>query len=247
MMHRAAAGRRPPFADRPTFGRSFKWFVLLLPLFVPLAPGPAAATGYEMFPAASLSTGTVTGEKPQSKLWYHDGSWWAILYGPDGVAFYEHLGTAWLRGTFVDAILASSGTSDVKWNGDRLLVLVYNSSPKYFEFTYDRSLRVWNLVSGFPVAVPKPSGAETMVLEQDSSGRAWVAVEGGGSIKAYCTTSADRRTWSSSCASAHRTATKFRATTCPPPNHLSSAANSSRASSTRRGTARGRGAPSSCW
>jgi len=30
----------------------------------------------------------VTGDKPQSKIWYHDGYYWCILQGPSGVAFY---------------------------------------------------------------------------------------------------------------------------------------------------------------
>ena len=198
MMHRASAGGRSSSAERLTIGRAVAGLALSLPFLFLLTAQPAAAQGYEMFPASGLSSTTVTGEKPQSKLWYHDGSWWAILRGADGVAFYEKLGEKWLRGTFVDAVLASSGTADVKWSGERLLVLVYSGSPKYFEFTYDASLRVWNLAPGFPVAVPKPYGAETMVIEQDSSGRAWIAVEGSGSVKVYYTTSADRRTWTTS-------------------------------------------------
>ena len=63
-------------------------------------PGMALAAGFEMFSTVSFSTG----EKPQSKLWYHDGSYWAVLRGPDGVAIYEKVGSSWVRGTFLDAV-----------------------------------------------------------------------------------------------------------------------------------------------
>ena len=46
-----------------------------------------------------------------------------------------------------------------------------------------------------PVKVPRPSGAETMVLESDSQGRACAVVEGSTNVNVYYTTSADRRTW----------------------------------------------------
>ena len=154
---------------------------------------PALAAGYDMFATSAASTG----EKPQSKVWYHDGSYWCVLKGPEGVAIYEKVGGAWVRGAFADAVLSSSGRADVKWDGMHLFVLVYTSSPKVFKFSYDAAARVWELVSGFPVSVPNPSGSETMVLEEDSTGRLWTTAEGGGNVNVYYSTSADQRTWSS--------------------------------------------------
>ncbi len=151
----------------------------------------AHAAGSVMF-----ASGASTGEKPQSKLWYHDGSYWCILRGPSGLAFYEKVGTAWVRGTFTGAVLQSSGNADVKWSGTTLSVLVYAGTSKLYEYTYNTTLRIWVPAVGFPVTVPNPSGSETMVLERDSSGRQWTAVEGGSKINVYYSTSADHRTWS---------------------------------------------------
>ncbi len=53
----------------------------------------AVAAGATMFSTLPFSTG----EKPQSKLWYHDGSYWGVLRGPDGVAIYEKAGANWQR------------------------------------------------------------------------------------------------------------------------------------------------------
>jgi hypothetical protein len=199
MVHHSAPGRSAS-GDRAgsTVRRCIAATIAVACAAFGLASPARAATanmGTPIF-SANLSSGTVTGEKPQSKLWYHDGSWWAILHGPNGVAFYEKLGDVWYRGAFMDAVLASSGEADVKWDGQRLMVLVYATTSQYFEYTYDASLRVWNLVPGFPVAVPRPSGSETMVMETDSAGRAWITAEGNNAVNVYYTTSADRRTWS---------------------------------------------------
>jgi len=168
--------------------------VMLLAIIVALGVAPAAgAVGTRAFSAHSYSTG----EKPQSKTFYHDGSWWCIVDGPDGVAFYEKVGNELVRGTFANAVLQPSGFADVRWNGTNLFVLVFAGSSTFYKYTYNDGSRSWVLVSGFPVAVPTPSGSETMVMDVDSSGRVWATAEGGGNINVYHTTTADQRTWSS--------------------------------------------------
>ncbi len=176
---------------RAAFLRQFSRSLVLAVVIA--CPAVAAAVGTQMFTTQPASTG----EKPQSKIWYHDGSYWAIVLGPDGVAFYEKVGNAWVRGTFANAVLASSGQADVKWNGTNLFVLNHASTVRLFKYTYAASTRTWQLVSGFPVTVPSPGDSETMVLEQDSTGRLWATTESGGSIRAYYSTSADHRTWNS--------------------------------------------------
>lgn len=143
------------------------------------------------------TTSGSTGEKPQSKIWYNDGSYWAALRGPNGSAIYEKQGSNWVKGAFMDADLTSGGHADVKWNGSELFILMYTSTCKLFKYSYDPSQRVYELYSGFPVTVPNPSGSETMVLEQDSTGRLWTCAEGGNDINVYYSTSADHRSWSS--------------------------------------------------
>lgn len=156
-------------------------------------PDDRIDAGFDMFATSAASTG----EKPQSKIWYHDGAYWAVLKGPDGLAIYEKQGSTWVRGTFANAVLTSGGNADVKWSGTNLYVLVYASTSRVYEYTYNSGARSWVLTSGFPVTVPNPSGSETMVLESDSAGRLWTAVEGGGNINVYYSTSADRKTWTS--------------------------------------------------
>jgi len=153
--------------------------------------GPVAAVGTQMFATVPASTG----EKPQSKIWYHDNSYWAILQGPGGVQFYEKVGSSWQAKTFANAILTAAGNADVKWNGTHLFVLVYAPTVRLYKYTYVSASRAYALVSGFPITLANPSGSETMVLDQDSSGRLWASAEGDGNIYAYYSTSADHRTW----------------------------------------------------
>src|SRR5262249_41702174 len=152
--------------------------VFAVVLALPIA---AFAAGTAMFSTLAGSTG----EKPQSKIWYHAGSYWAVLRGPDGLAIYEKQGSSWVRGRVTNAVLASNGKADVKWNGKDLFVLNYQSTTRVFKYTYNATARTWSLGAGFPVTVPNPSGSETMVLEQDSSGRLWIVAEGGNHINVY--------------------------------------------------------------
>lgn len=166
----------------------------LFTLLVLLAGGVsvAGAAGF-----AITGSGEGTGEKPQSKLWYNDGQWRGILKKlGHGLHFYEFTGSDWVLSQFVDASLGVGGTADVKWNGEELFVLAYSDHPQLFAYTYDTALRVFNLRPGFPVPLPIADGSETMVLDQDSTGRLWATYEGGeGAIYVCWSTSDDHREW----------------------------------------------------
>jgi len=154
-----------------------------------------AAVGFQAF---ATTNDAATGEKPQSKLWFHDGSFWAAIQGPQGVAIFEKNGNTWVQTASMDAVLAPLGNCDVKWDGTRLFILVYNTTPQLFKYSYDAALRIWLLESGFPVTLPRPSGSETMVLDEDSTGRLWAVAEGNTNICVYSSLSADHRIWSTS-------------------------------------------------
>jgi hypothetical protein len=138
-----------------------------------------------------------TSDKPQSKIWYNDGFYWAVLETGDGSHIMKLDGGNWTEGQRVDTHLDSgdAGHEDVLWNGTNLFVLVYSSNPSLYKFAYDTAADTYTLLAGFPVSFDIASGSETMVMDQDSSGRLWAAYEAGGSIYAAYTTSADHKTW----------------------------------------------------
>ncbi|UCE01745.1 MAG: hypothetical protein JSW67_10770 [Candidatus Latescibacterota bacterium] len=140
-----------------------------------LGAQPARAAGYAMF------DGVRTGEKPQSKLFHHDGSWWTAVHGPSGIGIYEKQGNLWQLTT----LLGGSGKTDVKISGNDLFVLAFSSDPELYKLAWDAVQRDWDLLPGFPVSVPQIQGAEALVLEQDSTGRLWYVGEGESLIQAY--------------------------------------------------------------
>jgi hypothetical protein len=127
-----------------------------------------------------------TGEKPESKLWFHDSVWWASLWSNAGNAYHIHrlnLATqCWEdTGTALDPRLETK--ADVLWDGSQLLVAshVYDGSGEpapagergeVFRYDYDPGTQTWSLEPGFPVEINEVE-SETLVIDIDSSGQLW--------------------------------------------------------------------------
>ena len=114
-----------------------------------LVPGVALAAGDILGPV------TATADKPQSKVWYNDGYYWAILESSDGSHFFKLVSGTWVEEEFVDSRIdhGIEGHEDVLWNGTELFVMVYSSRPRLYKYTYDATLDVYNLLPGFPVSL----------------------------------------------------------------------------------------------
>ena len=50
---------------------------------IPTASGANANVGFVDDPFGPLTQSDATADKPQSKLWFNDGSWWAVMFHPD--------------------------------------------------------------------------------------------------------------------------------------------------------------------
>jgi hypothetical protein len=135
---------------------------------------------------AESSGGAITGEKPESKLWFHDNQWWASMVSPANAGAHTiwRLGqTSWTdTGVVIDSRPASK--EDVLTVGGTLYVASRASSGlggnKLRRFTYTGSS--YQLDSGFPVTLPG-AGEETLTVARDSTGRLWVTYESGSSIR----------------------------------------------------------------
>ena len=171
--------------------------VLLTGFMLPGVNASAQATGFRDFSFAN-SDGfrAPTGSKPESKVWFNDGNWWAVLFNPDlhGSDIYrlDASSQTWTdTGTPVDD--RPTAKSDTLWDqSSGKLYLVSNlhdnsagpsSDPtvwgRLYRFSYDAGSRGYSLDSGFPVTVTKGT-EETLTLAKDSSGMLWVAyVESG--------------------------------------------------------------------
>lgn len=124
-----------------------------------------------------------TADKPQSKLWFNDGIWWAVLIDSVGREYgIERLDWATQRwtdtGTVVDE--RPSAHVDALWDGRHLYVVSGGSKPspsqavRLTRFSYDSVHGRYQRDPDFPVALTA-SGVQAVNLTKDSKGRLWVS------------------------------------------------------------------------
>jgi hypothetical protein len=99
-----------------------------------LAAGVAQAavpTTYQDFAYTSTVTSNPTADKPQSKLWFQDGSWWSLMLSPsDNVVHIFELRAdhTWRdTGTVVDS--RSNSTGDALWTRTRTSSTWHRARP----------------------------------------------------------------------------------------------------------------------
>ena len=171
---------------------------------VSVAQAPAAVAASLDFGIASQSfagfaTSTPTAPKPESKLWYAQGSWWADMASTaTGGYTIERLDRG--SSTWVDTGVALDGRgntqADVLWNGQHLFVashVISSSSSTALNNQPARLLRYswtgsgWAPDAGFPVVISTYS-AEAMTLAQDQTGRLWTSFTRGKRVYVASTT-----------------------------------------------------------
>ena len=174
-----------------------------------LAPGAQfahAATGDIGYvgPSTTGDGSAATGEKPESKLWWNDGSWWAVLF--DTVSQTHHIyrldrpTEAWLdTGVRVDN--RPKTRSDVLWDGTRLYVASHvrassstgaasGNPARMYRFSYSAATGTYTPDTGFPVAINNYS-SETLTLDKDSTGVLWATWTQGAKVYVNTTTTSD--------------------------------------------------------
>jgi hypothetical protein len=176
-----AGCRRGGATARSTASTLVTFIVVVSALVVsPAGTASAAQVGFRAHSFAGFNAGqAMTGEKPESKLWFHNGSWWAVMLSPArGGAHTIHRldGTTWTdTGVVVDT--RPKSREDVLLAGSDLYVVsrTTNGKPnKLRKFSFVNG--TYRLASGFPVTVPG-AGAETITLARDSVGTLWVSYE----------------------------------------------------------------------
>jgi trimeric autotransporter adhesin len=175
------------------------FLVLLLTALVaafvfPSAPSAAPGDiGYEGPPSTGAGTAP-TGSKPESKLWWNDGFWWASMWDPASADFHVFkldTGTQTWSDTGV-AIDDRSGTrADVLWDGASGKLYVashrFSESPatgypaRLYRYSYNAATDTYTRDPGFPVQINN-FRTETLVIDKDSSGQLWATWAQGGKV-----------------------------------------------------------------
>ena len=173
------------------------------------APATAAASiGVQDFSYAPLG-GSPTESKPESKLWFNDGRWWASMFDPatqDHHIFWLDRSASperWVdTGTTLDT--RNSTRADTLWDGTHLYVAshVFTSTAaattsattgKLWSFTYSPVTRTYTKEFG-PIDI-NAARTETLVIDEDSGGRLWATWMQGNQVWVTHATGADNRTW----------------------------------------------------
>ena len=153
--------------------------------------GPASAdTGYRDFSFSAPNVVSPTGEKPQSKLWFNDGTWWGSLFNRSTEAYhiyrYDRTTHTWSdTGTALDD--RNPSKADTLWDGTHLYVAsatqssTSGGSARLYRYSYDTATKRYTLDPGFPVNISS-AGMEAIVLDKDSTGKLWATYTQGNQV-----------------------------------------------------------------
>jgi hypothetical protein len=168
--------------------------------------GAAGSIGF-VGPSTSGAGAAATGEKPESKLWWNDGLWWAALF--DTVRQTHHI--FWLdrsTQTWIDTGTQTDNRaksrSDTMWDGTHLYVASHvkassssgatsGNPARLYRYSYTPATRTYSLDTGFPVQIDNYS-SETLTIDKDSTGVLWATWTQGSKVYANSTTGGDT-TW----------------------------------------------------
>jgi PKD repeat protein len=169
------------------------------------APGDIGYGG----PSTSGAGSAPTGSKPESKLWWNDGFWWASMWsGSSGFHVFKlNSGTQTWSDTGVALDDRSSTRADVLWDGGsgKLYVASHkfadSSASGYpsrlYRFSYDSATDTYTRDTGFPVTINN-FRTETLVVAKDSTGQLWATWRQGTDIlvnQTLCNPVCDDKTW----------------------------------------------------
>ncbi|MDN3935306.1 PKD domain-containing protein [Arthrobacter sp. YD4] len=151
--------------------------------------GSASAADSYGTPSISFSgvSNPPTSDKPQSKLWWNDGSWWADMWtsGSGWHIFRLDVPTnKWVDTGLLNDSRANT-LADVLWDGGKLYIASHvvtvstDSTPKPSLsgqpaklYRYSYSGGTYTLDAGFPTTITNQS-SESMTIDKDTTGAIW--------------------------------------------------------------------------
>ncbi len=146
----------------------------------------------------SVGASANTGEKPQSKLWVQNGTWFTVLPTDQGTYLFRLDGNSWTR--LIKLSNLKNIHADVKDVGNVTHVLLYhggstNANASGEQSGFGAELVSLEYVAGSPgnyqlwsvrpgtVTVPLSTGVETATIDVDSTGRMWMASDSNSAIQ----------------------------------------------------------------
>ena len=166
--------------------------------FIPISGQTFTDSGTAPVHAApSITPGTfttipvtdTTGEKPQSKLWQYNGTWWAVLpttaVSPAGTWIWRlNNDDTWSNVLHISN--ATNVQADAKSVGGVTHILLHGPSPELVSVQYKSTGNTYEPWSSRPAATPVSlPNSEIATIDLDSTGRMWLATENGANLNVY--------------------------------------------------------------
>jgi len=138
---------------------------------------------------SKISVSTSTGEKPQSKVWFHGGRWWTVLpstsVSPSGTWLWR-LGADYHWTNVLRLASSTSSKADARVVGDVTHVLLHNSAPQLVSLEYVPAAATYAFWSVRPSATSiSLSSSETATIDIDTMDRMWLSTESGSNVRVY--------------------------------------------------------------
>lgn len=124
-----------------------------------------------------------TADTVQSKLWFHDGTWWGVLLGASSQTFAIHrlepdLATWTETPVVVDE--RREARADVLWDGDHLYAVSGGTSAGdpvpvlLMRYSFDPAAGSYVLDAGYPIRLAD-TGVGSLTIAKDTAGVVWVS------------------------------------------------------------------------
>src|SRR5262245_58572271 len=165
----AAWRRHMKYSHLPKHHSAFSFRVfssrslLLLAALSEVAPEIQAQDYGSEGPDYTGAISTPTTSKPESKLWFNDGFWWASLWSSSAGRYRIHrldLSTQSWVDTGVNIDNRSSTVQDALWDGSKLYLASHEfgntlsgKQGKLYRFSYQPATKQYQLDSGYPAKI----------------------------------------------------------------------------------------------
>ena len=136
----------------------------------------------------ALAASASTSDKPQSKLWQHDGAWWMVAPrstpAPAGTWIWKLVSLGW--SPVIQLSAATDTHADVRAIGNVTHILLYGAARVLYSVQYNTTSDTYEPWASRPTGTTITlTGSETATIDVDSTGRMWLATENGANLNVY--------------------------------------------------------------
>lgn len=126
-------------------------------------------------PLNDIQITSITGEKPQSKLWFHDNSWWAVLPNLHGTKLWQLEDDKWINVLHLSDSINTN--ADIKNIDDVTHILLFQGvNSELISIEYNPIFKKYELwpIRKSTVRIPLEVASETATIDVDTSDRMWL-------------------------------------------------------------------------